>query len=85
MRRPHRFLSPRIAAVTSFGCGAKGDIFSFVEQFEGLDFRGALKVLAEKAGVPIIVDIKAEGKELPSISNNGRCGTLFPGAIESWR
>lgn len=36
-----------------FGCGAKGDIFNFVEQFEGLDKRGALKVLAEKAGVTL--------------------------------
>ena len=36
-----------------FGCGAKGDIFSFIEQFEGLDFKGTLKLLAERAGVPI--------------------------------
>ena len=34
-----------------FGCGAKGDIFTFVEEFEGLDFKGALKILAERAGV----------------------------------
>lgn len=34
-----------------FGCGAKGDIFTFVEQFEGLDKKGALKLLAERAGV----------------------------------
>ena len=31
-----------------FGCGAKGDIFTFVEEFEGLDFKGALKILAER-------------------------------------
>ena len=43
-------------------CGAKGDIFNFVEQFEGLDFKGALKVLAEKAGVPLIVNHKDEGE-----------------------
>ncbi len=36
-----------------FGCGAKGDIFTFVEQFEGIDRKGALKILAEKAGVPL--------------------------------
>ncbi len=36
-----------------FGCGAKGDIFSFVQQFEGLDFRGALKLLADRAGVKL--------------------------------
>ncbi|TSC63055.1 MAG: DNA primase [Parcubacteria group bacterium Gr01-1014_48] len=37
-----------------FGCNAKGDIFSFVEAFEGVDFKGALKVLADRAGVEIV-------------------------------
>ncbi len=36
-----------------FGCNKGGDIFTFVEEFEGVDFRGALKILAEKAGVNI--------------------------------
>jgi DNA primase len=36
-----------------FGCGKKGDIFSFVEEFEGTDFRGALKTLAARAGVEL--------------------------------
>jgi len=36
-----------------FGCGAKGDIFSFVEKFEGTDFKGSLKILAERAGIPL--------------------------------
>jgi len=47
------FISPERGGYYCFGCSAKGDIFSFVEQFEGLDFRGALKVLAERAGVPL--------------------------------
>jgi DNA primase len=54
------FISPDRGGYYCFGCAAKGDIFSFVEQFEGLDFKGALKVLAEKAGVPLIVDQKTD-------------------------
>lgn len=36
-----------------FGCGEGGDGFSFIEKIEGVDFKGALKLLAEKAGVVI--------------------------------
>lgn len=39
-----------------FGCGEGGDAFSFIEKVEGVDFRGALKILAEKAGVEIEYD-----------------------------
>ncbi len=56
------FVSPERGGYYCFGCGAKGDIFSFIEQFEGLDFRGALKVLAERAGVPLVFDQKADGE-----------------------
>lgn len=36
-----------------FGCGEGGDMFTFVEKTEGVDFKGALKILAERAGVQI--------------------------------
>ncbi len=47
------YISPERRSFYCFGCNAKGDIFSFVEQFEGLDFMGALKVLAVRAGVEL--------------------------------
>lgn len=56
------FISPERGGYYCFGCGAKGDIFSFVEQFEGLDFKGALKVLAERAGVKLVFDQKADSE-----------------------
>ncbi len=46
-------VSPDRGLYYCFGCGAKGDIFTFVEQFEGLDKKGALKVLADRAGVQL--------------------------------
>ncbi|MBI4121926.1 MAG: DNA primase [Parcubacteria group bacterium] len=36
-----------------FGCNEGGDMFSFIEKTEGLDFYGALKLLADRAGVKI--------------------------------
>jgi DNA primase len=56
------FVSPDRGGYYCFGCNAKGDIFSFVEQFEGLDFRGALKILAERAGVKLTYNQKADGE-----------------------
>jgi DNA primase len=56
------FISPERGGYYCFGCGAKGDIFSFVEQFEGLDFKGALKILAERAGIPLVVDQKTDSE-----------------------
>lgn len=52
-KTPSFFISPNRGSYYCFGCGAKGDIFTFVQEFEGTDFIGALKVLAERAGVSL--------------------------------
>ncbi len=52
-RTPSFMVSPDRGTYHCFGCGVGGDIFSFIQAIEGLDFKGALKVLAERAGVPI--------------------------------
>jgi len=38
-----------------FGCGVGGDVFSFVERIEGCSFPEALRIVAEKSGIPIPV------------------------------
>src|SRR5665811_513636 len=52
-KTPSFFISPDRGTYYCFGCSASGDIFSFVEEFEGLDFKGALKLLADRAGVEL--------------------------------
>jgi len=47
-----------------FGCGLGGDGFSFIEKVEGVDFKGAMKILADKAGVRI--EYSNEGRERSS-------------------
>ena len=52
-KTPSFFVSPDRGSYYCFGCQAKGDIFTFVQEFESIDFVGALKLLADKAGITI--------------------------------
>lgn len=52
-KTPSFFVSPARGSYYCFGCGVKGDIFSFVQEYEKVDFLGALKMLAERAGVEL--------------------------------
>ena len=61
-KTPSFFVSPDRGSYYCFGCGASGDIFTFVEEFEGLDFKGALKLLADRAGIQLTAYNK-ENKE----------------------
>ncbi len=50
-KTPSFFVSKDRGSYYCFGCGEKGDIFTFVQKFESVDFLGALKILADRAGV----------------------------------
>lgn len=52
-KTPSFFVSPDRGSFYCFGCSKGGDMFTFVEEIEGVDFKEALKVLAEKAGVDL--------------------------------
>ena len=45
-----------------FGCGKGGDVFEFVQETRGVDFREALDMLAAKAGITLVRD-PAEAKQ----------------------
>ena len=63
------YITPDRGTYYCFGCGVKGDIFTFVEQFEGLDFMGALKLLAERAGVELTDRRLYGGKSSAEVRN----------------
>ena len=53
-KSPSFIVSPDRGTYHCFGCNVGGDMFTFVQEIEGVDFKGALKMLAEKAGVPLV-------------------------------
>lgn len=59
-KTPSFTVSPLRGTYHCFGCGVGGDMFSFVQAIEGVDFKGALVMLAEKAGVTLAYDAHAQ-------------------------
>jgi DNA primase len=52
-RSPSFGIDPAQKVYYCFGCQASGDVFTFVQETEGLDFKGALEMLAERYGVEL--------------------------------
>ena len=52
-KTPSFYVSPDRGSYYCFSTSQGGDHFTFIEKMEGVDFKGALKILAEKAGVEI--------------------------------
>jgi DNA primase len=52
-RTPSFGIDPVRKVFHCFGCGEGGDLFRFVELTEGVDFKGALELLADRYGVQL--------------------------------
>ena len=66
-KTPSMMISPERQTFKCFGCGEGGDIFTFIEKIEGVDFYNALKILADKAGVKLAnKSVKYGNKEYKS-------------------
>lgn len=55
-KTPSFFVNIERNSYYCFSTGQGGDMFTFIEKMEGVDFKGALKILAEKAGVEIVYE-----------------------------
>jgi DNA primase len=52
-RSPSFGIDPTQKVYYCFGCQAAGDVFTFVQETEGVDFKGALELLADRCGVEL--------------------------------
>jgi DNA primase len=52
-KTPSFNVNPQRQIFHCFGCGKGGDVFSFVEQYENVDFPEALRRLADRAKIPL--------------------------------
>ena len=62
-KKPSLSLSPEKGIYKCFSCGASGDLFKFVQEFEKISFREVVEKLAQELGIEIISREKQEEKE----------------------
>jgi len=73
-KSPSFYVSPSRGSYHCFGCSEHGDIFGFTMKIEGINFKDALRMLADKAGVSLTNFKKEETSSLIDILENA---TLF--------
>ncbi len=77
-RTPAFFVFPETQTWHCFGaCGIGGDIFTFVMKKENVDFGDALRMLAERAGVPLHRDTGETSNVKRLIEINQTAATFF--------
>ncbi|MCD6109594.1 DNA primase [bacterium] len=52
-KTPSFMVSPEKQIAYCFGCHKGGDIINFIQEVEGVEFKDAIKILADKAGIDI--------------------------------
>ncbi len=80
-RTPSFFISASRQTYHCFGCNKGGDVISFVEEIEGLDFQGALKILADRAGVTLTREKPGARDDRDAIFSALELATRFYGAV----
>ncbi|MFZ2252859.1 MAG: DNA primase [Minisyncoccia bacterium] len=55
-KTPSFYVSPDRGMYYCFSSQKGGDMFTFIQEMEGVDFKGALKILAERANVELVAE-----------------------------
>ena len=65
---PSMSISPEKQIYTCFVCGASGNVFNFVMNYENINFTEAVIKVAEKAGINIDVKNKLPSKKVDDVN-----------------
>jgi DNA primase len=72
-KTPSFMVNPELQIYKCFGCGEGGDVFSFLQKIEGMEFGEVLKMLAKRTGVKLVsykpTGVEEEKERLISINN----------------
>jgi DNA primase len=76
-KTPSFMINPELQMYKCFGCGRHGDVFTFLEEHEGMEFQEALKYLADKAGVKLVFNKQEETSERERIIEINKWALTF--------
>lgn len=80
-KTPSFHVFPARGSFHCFGCGVGGDVFTFLQNYEKLDFREALRRLASRAGV----ELPEEQERRRQVEEHGRLYGANEAALEFFR
>ena len=76
-KTPSFYVSPDRGMYYCFSTSQGGDMFSFVQAMEGVDFKEALKILADKAGVELVPEDPKKRSERERLYAALEAATVF--------
>ena len=62
-KTPSFYVTEDLGYYKCFGCGKAGDVFTFLEEYEGMSFREALEYLAERTGIKLESNFAHKGQD----------------------
>ncbi|MEO0237280.1 MAG: DNA primase [candidate division WOR-3 bacterium] len=66
-KTPSFFVHPQRGFFHCFGCGKGGDVITFIQFIENVDFKDAVEILARKSGIDIKSYLKTQERGIASI------------------
>lgn len=76
-KTPSFVVSEEKQIYTCFGCGATGDVISFVERYYNTDFRGAVEMLAREYGISLEGAFRNDGERDALYEINRQAAVFF--------